>query len=126
MKRAKGSEVVLEWNTVRRDAKLEIELFKMWEAECAVYDRMKEYQGSYIPNFIAFVELIPSNIKMRREARESVELRNFEPFVVKGLVLEYDEGGDFTYMMETFPRMCWKGMVDRAMETIQLMDFGQC
>lgn len=77
-----------EWTPLRTEGDLEIELFKMWEAESAVYQRMKEYQGSHIRNLLASVELTSPNANLNPEAKAAVDLGTFEPFVVKGVLLE--------------------------------------
>lgn len=117
-------DVDLEWTPMRREADLEIEHMKMWKAESAGYRRMEEYQGSHIPKLIVSVEFTPpnTNVNPNPDAKAAVVLYVFEPFVVKGLVLEYVEGGDFSYLVENIPRSSRKGKADRAMEILQTME----
>lgn len=56
------------------------------------------------------------------DSKPTVKVRDFEPYVVKGIVLEYYEGGNLFEIVHNVQWTAWKGIMDEAMEKLEVLD----
>lgn len=107
-----------DWNTAEREAHLARELLDMFKKEVAAYEVIRKHQGSLVPNLLAAVDL-------EMEPPESIvvpDCGDFEPFRVKGILLDYIDGCDVFEMVNRFPRTSWQYIVNEALEICRVMN----
>ncbi|KAK7422777.1 hypothetical protein QQZ08_009402 [Neonectria magnoliae] len=107
-----------DWDDAQNEAFLADELLRLYKTEVAVYDRLHEYQGRVIPRLLAAIDI---DIAPTGHATEVSEKGGFEPFKVKGLLLQYIDGCDLWGIVHRFPRSSWQDIVDQALAIIRVL-----
>ncbi|KAM5350800.1 hypothetical protein ACJ41O_007305 [Fusarium nematophilum] len=105
-----------DWDDAQNEAFLADELLGLYKAEVAVYEALRDYQGHVIPRLLAAVDLdlAPNNTILQD--------KDFEPFKVKGILLQHIDGPNMWGMVDRFPQSSWQGIVDQAVKIIQILD----
>ncbi|KAK7402684.1 hypothetical protein QQX98_011547 [Neonectria punicea] len=107
-----------DWDDAQNEAFLADELLRLYKTEMAVYDRLHEYRGHLIPRLFAAIDL---DIAPTGHTTEVSERGGFEPFKVKGLLLQYIDGCDLWNIVHRFPRSSWQEIVDQALAIIRVL-----
>lgn len=114
-----------DWNDWQNEAFLDDELLKLCKAETATYNKLCEQQGKTVPKFLAAVDL---NLAAGADLTASPnslpgppKLLDFQPFHVKGILLEYIDGFNLRQVPEYCPRSTWQDIVDQAVSIVRLM-----
>lgn len=92
--------------------------FSLYKTEVSVYRKLRELQGSKIPSLLATVnmDITPAGVPY-----QDIHAGDFEPFTVKGLMLEHIEGHDLFSIPQRCPRSSWQDIVDRAVATVRML-----
>ncbi|KAM0548324.1 hypothetical protein ACHAO7_006749 [Fusarium culmorum] len=104
-----------DWDEAEDEAFIDDEERKLYEAEIAVYDRLKEYQGICIPKILATVKLDipPPNAALTAQQRELHQQ--------KGLLLQYLPGPTIQEMIVETPDAPWRNIVDQALKIVSIL-----
>lgn len=102
------------WNFEQTEIYLLHECLDLYERECAVYDRLKDFQGRDIPQLIA---------KVRLPVTPSwSDVRAAEYYKIKGILLELIDGFTLSQLVDKAPRKDWQKLCDQAIGVVQLCD----
>lgn len=107
------------WNAAQHEAHQAHALLGMFSNEVATCEAMREHQGSLVPKLLATVDL---ELETQGSTAETPDCGDFEPFRLKGVLLDYIEGCDLNEVVQHFPRSSWKYIVDEAVKIIYAMD----
>lgn len=114
-----------DWDDVEDEAFLDDELFKLFTAEVATYDALREQQGKTVPELLAAVNLdldpgpdTTTNVKLKPQTPDSLD---FHPFQVKGILLQYIDGHTLRDVPKHYPRSTWQEIADEAVSITRLM-----
>ena len=103
-----------EWNVEQTEIYLLHECLDLYERECAVYDRLKGFQGRDVPQLIA---------KVRLPVTPSwSDVRAAEYYKIKGILLELIDGFTLSQLVDKAPRKDWQKICDQAIGVVQLCD----
>lgn len=103
-----------EYNVEQTEIYLIHECLDLYERECAVYDRLKDFQGWDIPRLIA---------KVRLPVTPSwSDVRVAEYYKIKGILLELDDGFPLSQLVDRAPRKDWQKICDQAIGVVRLCD----
>ncbi|GKU07626.1 unnamed protein product [Fusarium langsethiae] len=102
------------WDEAEDEAFMEDMQRRLYEAEVATYDRLKEYQGKCIPQLLATVKLdtSPPNVALSAQQRELHRQ--------KGIILEYLHGFTLRDMIEKAPESAWQDIVDQCLKVVDI------
>ncbi|KAF4964466.1 hypothetical protein FSARC_7608 [Fusarium sarcochroum] len=105
-----------DWEAEEEEAYLYNNLIAIYEAEVAIYARLSKYQGDAIPSLLGQVTLnIPSeNFTLDKQQQHF--------YHVKGILLEYLPAFTLSDMIEKAPRTSWQEIVDKAVQTIHILN----
>ncbi|MCJ1422986.1 hypothetical protein MMC29_000867 [Sticta canariensis] len=103
-----------EWNVEQTEIYLLHECLDLYERECAVYDRLKDFQGRDIPQLIAKVRLPVT------PSWSDVQLAEY--YKIKGILLELIDGFTLSQLVDKAPRKDWQKICDQAIGVVQLCD----
>ena len=110
-----------DWDDAQKEALLAHTLLGQYNAEIALYDGLRDQQGVVIPKVVAAVdldlELATSSGTPSRCGRG-----HFEPFRVKGILLEYIDGCNLRDIVDHFPRSSWQDIFNQAIAIVRIMD----
>lgn len=112
------------WTVAQREACLAVDIADVYYDELSVYDALQDFQGQSIPRFVASLELDISPLGVDIPPRDpSAAFATFEPFIVKGILLERIEGFTLWDMPDRgVPRWQWQGLVDKARRMLDILD----
>lgn len=103
-----------ECNVEQTEIYLLHECLDLYERECAVYDRLKDFQGRDIPKLIA---------KVRLPVTPSwSDARAAEYYKIQGILLELIDGFTLSQLVDKAPRKDWQKICDQAIGVVQLFD----
>ncbi|KKF92558.1 hypothetical protein CFO_g5087 [Ceratocystis platani] len=86
----------------------------MFEAETTVYNSLQDIQGKLVPHLLASINLdiLPPNNNVGN-------IDAFEPFCIKGILLQYIQGFSLSKVQDYTPKSEWQGIVDQAVAIVQ-------
>lgn len=103
------------WDMSQNETFLHDLCLDMFEAESAVYHRLKDFQGKEIPHLLAEVRLQLSS------SQETTISPATEFFEVKGLLLELIDGHTLSEIAKHVPREDWGEVCEEAVRIIGLL-----
>ncbi|OAA58119.1 Protein kinase-like domain protein [Niveomyces insectorum RCEF 264] len=104
------------WNDGQFEAFLTVQVDKLFDAETAVYDALRDIQGKLVPRLIASVRLAVSPSNASVGCADAAGLLH-----VKGILLEYIDGFSLAKVQDHAPRSEWQGIVDQAIGVVQVI-----
>lgn len=107
-----------DWDDAQNEAFLSHELLRLYDAEVAVYDALRDHQGRLIPKVIAAVDL---DLATSSSTLHCDDRGDFAPFRVRGILLEYINGCNLMDIVDHFPRSSWQRIVNQAVATIRIL-----
>jgi serine/threonine protein kinase len=105
-----------DWDDAENEAFLHNELRKCFDAEVATYTRLQNYQGICIPRLLAVVNT--NDQPFPRFTLNQVDARLYHK---RGILLEYVHGFTLTDVAQHAPKSSWQGIVNKAVETVQIL-----
>ena len=110
-----------DWDDAQNEAFLAHTLLGQYNAEIALYDALRDQQGSVIPKVVAAVDL-DFELAASSGTPSRCDREDFEPFRVKGILLEYIKGCNLLDIVDHFPRSSWQDIVNQAIAIAGMMD----
>ncbi|KAF6843829.1 hypothetical protein CMUS01_01669 [Colletotrichum musicola] len=112
-----------DWNDGEVEAFLYDQVRQIFDAETAVYDRLRDIQGEMVPRLIARVKLaisLPDDGNSSSPDQITPVTRDevAEQLDVKGVLLQYIDGFTLSKMTVRAPRSDWQSIVDRAVAVV--------
>ncbi|RMD39894.1 hypothetical protein DV735_g5242, partial [Chaetothyriales sp. CBS 134920] len=107
-----------DWDDAQNEAFLADELLGLYKTEIATYNALRHHQGHLIPRLLAAVDfdLTPPNNDLDASGRG-----NFEPFQIKGILLQYINGFNLWNMPHHVPQSSWQDIVDQAVSIVRVL-----
>lgn len=107
-----------DWDDAQNEAFLADELLGLYKTETATYDALRHYQGRLIPRLLAAVDLdlTPPNKDLDASGQG-----NFEPFQIKGILLQYINGFSLWNTPDHAPQSSWQDIVDQAVTIVRIL-----
>ena len=100
------------WDLAQNEVYLYSVCLDMYEAECAVYDRLKELQGKGIPQLYAKVAL--------RMPKYATNCSTSKFYSIKGILLEHIPGFTLAQLTDKAPREFWQKICNEAVRLVQI------
>ncbi|KAM0322550.1 hypothetical protein ACHAQA_009397 [Verticillium albo-atrum] len=108
-----------DWDDGENEAFLADDTLKLFNTEVQVYEALRCHQGERIPRLLATVELdINPNDEL---PTVSTTYPDFEPYKIKGMLLQHIDGPDLTDIADHFPLSTWQRIVDKAVSSVQIL-----
>ncbi|KAF5005143.1 hypothetical protein FDECE_8400 [Fusarium decemcellulare] len=106
-----------DWDDAQNEAFLADELRRLYETEISVYNTLQDYQGRLIPRLLATVDidLTPQDAEIQSDRQD------FEPFKVKGILLQYIKGSNMWDIVDHCPQSSWQDIVDQAVAIVHIL-----
>ncbi|KAK3361612.1 hypothetical protein B0T24DRAFT_641995 [Lasiosphaeria ovina] len=107
-----------DWDDAENEAFLADESLRLFTTEYTAYDRLSNHQGRSIPRLVAAVDI---DIAPPSPGLAPTAEGDFEPFKVKGIILQYLEGLNLWDIVKHCPRSSWQGIVDQAVDITRML-----
>ncbi|KAM0283674.1 hypothetical protein ACHAO9_009602 [Fusarium lateritium] len=132
-----------DWDDAENEAYLATELQMYFNSETATYARLQQHQGQAVPRLLASItldesiatytrdpqaiaEMVPDFVaKLILKDAEAVEMLGTQQRKVKehrGIMLQYLPGFSLSDMIQSAPRTSWQGIVDQAVQSVNVLD----
>ncbi|KAK1762400.1 hypothetical protein QBC33DRAFT_623724 [Phialemonium atrogriseum] len=105
-----------DWDDAQNEAFLANELLRLYTAETATYNALRNYQGCLIPRLFAAVNLDITPPDAHGEVSLPEEL-----FQVKGILLQYIKGFSLSDLPDRTPQSSWQNIVDQAVNIVRVL-----
>ena len=105
----------------QNEAFLAHKLLRQYNAEIALYDGLRDQQGDVIPKVVAAVDL-DLELATSSGTPSRCDREDFEPFRVKGILLEHIDGCNLLDIVDHFPRSSWQDIVNQAIAIVGMTD----
>ncbi len=113
------------WTDAQNEAYLADELLKFFKAEVAAYDALHEQQGKSVPKLLAavYLDLTPkaSSTTTADVTTKATNFLDFQPFQIKGILVQHIEGFNLRQVPEHCPRSTWQDIIDQAVSIARLL-----
>lgn len=111
-----------DWDDAQNEAFLADEHLRLHKTEVTAYRRMHGQQGRTIPRLLAPVSLVlRAGSDAIKPKIENDGLVDFEPFKLKGILLEYINRFSLSDMVDHAPQSNWQAIVDQEVTAVRLL-----
>ena len=104
------------WDDGQIETFLTDQVHKLFNAETAVYETLRDIQGKLVPRLIARVQLglsLPNAGTSRTDTAESLH--------IKGILFQHIDGFSLSELQDHAPNFEWQSIVDQAVAIVQVV-----